>query len=94
MLTTTPQQTRTQAGPRRYAVSLALACTVALGSVALLPTAAAQAGIETPSDTGGRGVHDTASGTSQGADLVRGDVTPTRVAGLFGVHVDGGWLLR
>jgi hypothetical protein len=94
LTTTTPQQTRTQAGPRRCAVRLALACTVALGWVAVLAPGPAQAAIETAADTGGGAAHDTDSGTSQTAGLVRADVTPTRVAGLFGVHVDGGWLLR
>ena len=81
-------------GPGRCAARLALAGTIALASVALLVTGPAQARIETPPDTGGRAVPDTASGTAPGAAAVPAKVSPTRVAGLYGIHVDGGWLLR
>lgn len=94
MLTNTPQPTGTQGGSGRCAVRLALACTVTLGSVALLATGPAQARIETPPDTGGNALPDTASSTFQSATLVPANVSPTHVAGLYGIHVDGGWLLR
>jgi hypothetical protein len=94
MLTNTVQQIGTQGGPGRCAIRLALASTVALGSVALLMTGPAQAQVETPPDTGGRAAPDTASGTFLVAAAVPAKVSPTRVAGLWGIHVDGGWLLR
>jgi hypothetical protein len=94
MLTNTLQQIGTQGGQGRFALRLALACTVALGSVALLATGPAQARIDTPMDTGGRAVSESASGTFQAAAAGPANVSPTRVAGLSGIHVDGGWLLR
>jgi hypothetical protein len=83
------QQIRTQGGRRRTA-DLALACTAALASVALLTTGPAQARTESPLDTGGRAV----LGTFQAAAVGPVAVSVAHVAGLYGVHVDGGWLLR
>jgi hypothetical protein len=58
----------------------ALACTAALASVTLLTAGPAQARVETPQDTPGH--------------AAPVDAGPTRVAGLYGIHVEGGWLLR
>lgn len=90
MLTTTIQPNCTHGpGERRSAARLALVCAAALASVTLLTTGPAQARIETPLDTGGQAEPNTASATASPARVTR-----TRVAGLYGVKVDGGWLLR
>lgn len=93
MLSTTIQPSCAQVpGARRGAARLALVCAASLASVALLTTGPAQARIETPLDTGGRAVTNADSGMS---DVVaHGRVTPTRLTGLYGVKVGGGWLLR
>ncbi len=93
MFTTTIQQDYTQGpGARRGAARLALVCAAALASVTLLTVGPAHARIETPLDTGGRAVPNADPGMS---DVVAaGEVTRTRVTGLYGVKVDGGWLLR
>jgi hypothetical protein len=81
MVTNTTQPSHTRArGARSRSRRLALASTVTVATVAVLTTAPAQARVETPQDTGGR--------------VAQSDVAPTRVAGLVGIHVDGGWLLR
>lgn len=67
-------------GARSRSVRLALAGTVTLATVVVLTAGPAHARVETPQDTGGR--------------VAPSHVSPTRVAGLSGVHVDGGWLLR
>lgn len=60
-----------------------LVVTCAAATVLALPmTGPAQARVETPEDTPGAAV---AKATK---------VVPTRVAGLYGVKVDGGWMLR
>lgn len=94
MLTTTLQQICTRGEQGKGAVRLALACTVAPALVALLVTGPAQARIETPLDSGDQAVSVTAAGTVLAATAVPAKVSPTRVAGLYGIHVDGGWLLR
>ena len=82
--------TGTRSTERRTATGARLAA--ALASVTFLATGPAQARIETPLDTGGRAGANVDSGMS---DVVAsGKVTPTRVTGLYGVKVDGGWLLR
>jgi hypothetical protein len=81
MHTNTNQPSGTRAvAARRSPVRLALAGVVTLTTVAVLAPAPAQARVETPQDTGGR--------------AASAQVSPTRVAGLSGIHVDGGWLLR
>ncbi|HET6560405.1 MAG TPA: hypothetical protein VFG72_00880 [Marmoricola sp.] len=80
MFTHTTQTSTAGRGQRGSVSRLALVCTVTVASVAVLTAGPAHARVETPQDTGGR--------------AVQADVSPTRVAGLYGVHVNGGWLLR
>ena len=81
MLTNTARPNRTLS-PRapRAAWRLAITCAATLTLVAPVG-GAAQARPETPEDT--------ASGSVAAAKVV-----PTRVNGLYGVKVRGGWLLR
>jgi hypothetical protein len=82
MLTNTARPSRTLS-PRapRAAWRLAITCTATLALVA--PTGgAAQARPETPEDT------------ASGSVVAAKKVVPTRVNGLYGVKVRGGWLLR
>jgi len=95
MLTNTLQLIRSQGGgPRSRAARPALAGMVALTSVVLMTTGPAHARIETPADTGGSAVLDTASAALRAAAVLSAEVPSTRVTGLYGIHVGGGWLLR
>jgi hypothetical protein len=82
MLTNTEQQGRPQSSRVPGAAwRLALTCTATV-ALAVPTTGPAQARVETPQDT-----------PSASAAAAK-KVVPTRVAGLYGVKVDGGWLLR
>ncbi len=69
----------------RFALAAVLAAT-------LLVAGPAHARVETPPAGGGAGA--VAAITSVDALTVAIPVLTTRLAGLQGVHVDGGWLLR
>ena len=91
MLTTTIQPRRTQGLGARRGAARVLVCAAALTSVTLLTVGPAQARIENPLDTGGRAGPDADAGMSE---VASGKVTSTRITGLYGVKVGGGWLLR
>ena len=75
--------------PQTSRTRLTVSGAAALASVALLTAGPAQARIETPQDTG-----DQAEPNAASAAAFPARVTRTRVVGLYGVKVDGGWLLR
>jgi hypothetical protein len=90
MSTTTVQPIWTHgSGARRGAMRLWLVCAAVLALVALLATGPAMARIETSTDTGSHAAPSDASAVAAPARVTR-----TRVAGLYGVKVQGGWLLR
>jgi hypothetical protein len=68
-------------GAPRVAWRLAIACAAAT-ALAVPMTGSAQARVETPQDTASESV------------ATAKKIVPTRVAGLYGVKVRGGWLLR
>jgi hypothetical protein len=82
MITTTEQPSRPPIpGAPRAAWRLALTCTAAM-ALGVPMTGSAQARPETPQDTASESVSTAKK------------VVPTRVGGLYGVKVNGGWLLR
>jgi hypothetical protein len=82
MFTTTEQPSRPPVpGAPRVPWRLAVACAAAT-ALAVPMTGSAQARVETPQDTASESV------------ATAKKVGPTRVAGLYGVKVKGGWLLR
>ena len=82
MFTNTKQPSRPRiSGAPRVAWRLAITCAAAM-ALAVPMTGPAQARLETPQD-------------APRASVAKAQkVVPTRVAGLYGVKVDGGWLLR
>lgn len=82
MVTTTEQPSRPPIpGAPRAAWRLAITCAAAM-ALGLPMTGSALARPDTPQDTAGTSVSTAKK------------VVPTRVAGLYGVKVRGGWLLR
>jgi hypothetical protein len=75
---------RPRQGARRNALRLAAPCAVVLASLPMLMAGPAQARIERPQG----------AGSHAAPHFAPSDVSPTRVTGLYGVHVEGGWLLR
>lgn len=81
--------TNTRRAGRAAAARRALVGTAAGACVALLTAGPASARMEAPQDTGDQAAH-----AEMAAAAFPTRVTRTRVAGLYGVKVDGGWLLR